>query len=185
MGGVNKEGIWTSTSDTGWSLAALGEYFKGVSFADAPLRITLRQEGWPETAITLDPKRPYIYSLDAASFLKKPEISVFVDSKAAITYSLSITYPRYDYAKDGYSNGFAINKRIENTDWSKAIKVGDVVKVTLDLDVEGDNANYLVLDDPLPAGFVAINNAIKTEEALPEKGRALRRGGRVSGRGRR
>ena len=171
IGGVTKEGIWTSTSDTGWSLVALGEYFKGISFADAPVKVTLRQEGWPETTITLDPKRPYTYNLDAASFLKKPEVHIFVDSKATITYSLSLTYPRDDYAKDGYSNGFAIKKRLENTDGSKTIKVGDVVKITLDLDVEGDNLNYLVLDDPLPAGFVAINSAIKTEEVIPKKNR--------------
>jgi uncharacterized protein YfaS (alpha-2-macroglobulin family) len=169
MGGVNNQGIWTSTSDTGWSLVALGEYFKGSSFSDRPVKVTLRQEGWPETVITLDPKKSYTYTLEPSSFLKRPDISIFVEGNINLVYSLSLTYPRVDYAAQGYSNGFRINKTIENSDGSKTIRVGDIVKVTLDLDIEGDHFNYIVLDDPLPAGFVAINSAIKTEEIVPKK----------------
>lgn len=169
LGGVNKEGIWTSTSDTGWSLVALGEYFKGVAFADKPVKVSIRQEGWPVAAITIDSKKSYTYAFEPASFLKKPEISIFVEGNINMVYSLSLSYPRVDYALEGYERGFKIHKSIENTDGSKAIKVGDVVKVTLDIDIEGNNFNYIVLDDPLPAGFVAINSAIKTEEHVAKK----------------
>ena len=34
MGGLDNQGVWTSTSDTGWALLALGEYFRGHKFAD-------------------------------------------------------------------------------------------------------------------------------------------------------
>ncbi|MBI5745425.1 MAG: hypothetical protein HZA13_00285 [Nitrospirae bacterium] len=170
IGGTNRQGIWTSTSDTGWSLVALGEYFKGASFNEQPIKISLRQEGWPETVITLDPKRSYTYLLEPSSFLKRPEVSIIVEGNVNLIYSLSLTYPRVDYAKEGYAKGFKIRKTIENTDGSKTIKVGDLVKVTLDIDIEGNNFNYIVLDDPLPAGFVAINSAIKTEEYVAKKG---------------
>lgn len=164
IGGVNKEGIWSSTSDTGWSLLALGQYFRGTAFADRPLKVTIRQEGWPETAVTIDPKKSYTYMLEPSSFLKRPEVTVYSENDLNLVYNLTLTYPRVDYASTGYSNGFRINKTIENTDGSKEIKVGDIVKVTLDIDIDGHDFKYLVLDDPLPAGFVAINTAIKTEE---------------------
>lgn len=171
LGGMNKQGIWTSTSDTGWSLLALGGYFKGLSFTGVPIKVSVRQEGWPETTVTLDPVKAYTYQLEPGSFLKKPEVTIVTQAGAALTYALALTYPRVDYAKDGFSNGFTVKKRIENTGGSKAIKVGDVVKVTLDIDVAGDDFNYVVLDDPLPAGFVAVNSAIKTEEYIPKRER--------------
>ena len=38
LGGLGREGIWTSTSDTGWALLALGEYYKGASSRQRPVR---------------------------------------------------------------------------------------------------------------------------------------------------
>ena len=43
--------------------------------------------------------------------------------------------------------------------------MGDIVEVKLKINIKNRAPNYVVLDDPLPAGFVAINSAIKTEEA--------------------
>ena len=46
--------------------------------------------------------------------------------------------------------------------------MGDIVKVRVDIDVIGlsysEPYSYVVIDDPLPSGLVAINSAIKTEE---------------------
>ena len=72
LSGVNKQGIWTSTSDTGWALVALGDYFKGKAFSDKPVQITFRQEGWPETTAVLEPKGSYSYPLEPGTFLKNP-----------------------------------------------------------------------------------------------------------------
>jgi uncharacterized protein YfaS (alpha-2-macroglobulin family) len=48
--------------------------------------------------------------------------------------------------------------------------VGDIVKVKVDIEVEGlsydSPYSYVVIDDPLPSGLVAINSAIKTEEQV-------------------
>jgi uncharacterized protein YfaS (alpha-2-macroglobulin family) len=163
--GVNKQGIWTSTSDTGWALLALGEYFKGKAFSDKPVKINLMQEGWPDTTAVIEPKGSYTYPLEPGSFLKKPEITVFVEGDMDLVYMLSLTFPRVDYSSDGYFRGFKMHKTIENTDGSKKIKLGDIVKVRIDIETEGDY-NYVVIDDPLPAGLVAINTAIKTEERV-------------------
>jgi len=166
---MNREGIWTSTSDTGWSLVALAEYFKGANFTGKPIKVTLRQEGRQETNILLNPRDSYYYQLDSASFLRKPSVNIASEGGADLIYMLSLTFPRTDLAEKGYSKGFRIHKTIENMDGSKEIKVGDVVKVRIDIETEDRQGyNYIVVDDPLPAGLVAINTAIKTEEAVPK-----------------
>lgn len=170
LGGINKQGIWTSTSDTGWALTALGDYFKGKAFSDKSVQVTFRQEGWPETTAVLEPKGSYAYPLEPGTFLKKPEITIFADTDMDLVYMLSLTFPRVDYASGGLSRGFKIHKTIENTDGSKNIKVGDIIKVKLNIEAE-DSYRYAVIDDPLPAGFVAINTAIKTEERVDDKGK--------------
>ncbi len=169
LGGMNREGIWTSTSDTGWSLVALAEYFKGANFTGKQIKVTLRQEGLQGTTINLNPKDTYYYQLDSASFLKKPIINIASDTGADLIYMLSLTFPRTDLAEKGYSKGFKIYKTIENMDGSKEIRVGDVVKVRINIETDDHQQyNYIVVDDPLPAGLVAINTAIKTEEAVPK-----------------
>jgi uncharacterized protein YfaS (alpha-2-macroglobulin family) len=172
LAGVGREGIWSSTADTGWSLIALGEYFSRASFAGEPVKVTLQQSGWPDTTVTLGPKDFYVYEMDAASFLKEPRVNVSVDRDVSMAWRMALTFPRTDYAKEGYSNGFRVSKTIENMDGGKAIKVGDVVKV--DVVIEADRAkrwelDYVVLDDPLPAGLEAINSALKTEERVGGK----------------
>jgi uncharacterized protein YfaS (alpha-2-macroglobulin family) len=167
LGGINREGIWTSTSDTGWSLVALAGYFKGSIFSGKPIKVTLSQAGSTKTTVTLDPTGSYSYALDSAAFMKNPSVSIVSEPGVDLISMLSLTFPRTDLAKKGYSKGFRVHKTIENMDGSKEVRVGDVVRVKIDIEAEGQPYNYVVLDDPLPAGLVAINSAIKTEELLP------------------
>jgi hypothetical protein len=168
MEGMSRQGIWTSTSDTGWVLLALGDYFKGRSFSQRPASITLRQAGQPAVMEMIEPNQSITFALDAASFLRRPELTLSADADADLIYMLSLTFPRVDYASKGHEQGFKIRKTLENMDGSKEIKVGDIVKVKLEIEVE-DHYSYLVIDDPLPAGLVAINSAIKTEERVGKK----------------
>jgi uncharacterized protein YfaS (alpha-2-macroglobulin family) len=88
LGGVNKQGIWTSTSDTGWALLALGEYFKGKSFSTKPINVTFRQAGWYDTKVVVEPYSTYSFSLEPRSFLRNPEIAVFIEGEAELVYML-------------------------------------------------------------------------------------------------
>ena len=83
-------------------------------------------------------------------------------------YKLELTAPRLDLAGTGSDQGFKLSKTIANTDGSPEIKVGDLVKVTVVVEAAKPQ-RYVVLDDPLPAGLVAVNTALKNEAAtLPE-----------------
>ncbi len=164
IGGMSPEGIWTSTSDTGWSLVALSDYFTTGSGDSRPATVTVKQGGRVVESFTLDPKSFKTVDLDAREFLRSPGVAISSTGDQTILYRLSLTFPRTDYSKNGYSNGFEVHKTIRNTDGSNTIRVGDIVEVKLRINVKHAGANYVVVDDPLPAGFVAINSAIKTEE---------------------
>lgn len=165
LGGMNQDGIWTSTSDSGWSLAALSEYFGGSKTDARPATITVRQQGKTIDSFTLDPAAYRTIALDPKEFLQNPKVTVTSSSDSTMLYKLALTFPRTDYARSGYSNGFEVHKTVKNTDGSNTIRVGDIVEIRLRINIKNPGSNYVVVDDPLPAGFVAINSAIKTEEA--------------------
>ncbi|MBF8259015.1 MAG: large extracellular alpha-helical protein, partial [Actinobacteria bacterium] len=162
--GINPQGYWTSTSDTGWSLLALGEYYRGTSFSGAPVTVTVRQEGKPELSASVAPGKSHDFVLDAGAFLARPEASLSVSGNTTLLYLLDLTFPRMDYARSGHSNGFKIEKTITPIEGGKTIKVGDIVRVDVSFDTGFRSLEYVVLDDPLPAGLMAINSALKTEE---------------------
>ncbi|MCL4502823.1 MAG: hypothetical protein M1438_13405, partial [Deltaproteobacteria bacterium] len=103
--------------------------------------------------------------LDAQALLKDPVVAVETKSGPTWLYKLELTGPRLDLAGAGADQGFKISKTIQNTDGSPEIKVGDLVKVTIQVDAAKPQ-RYVVLDDPLPAGLVAVNTALKTEQYL-------------------
>ncbi|MBN2384381.1 hypothetical protein JXQ70_16000 [bacterium] len=167
MGGIGRDGIWTSTSDTGWSLLALAQHFSGASFGDTNITVTVRHQDREVSTFVLEPKGYQTVQLPAQAFLKRPELELEVQPETTVLYQLEATYPRIDYQQNGYAHGFEISRTIENTDGSKEIHLGDMVKISLKLSIPHYGYRYIVLNDPLPAGLVAINSALKTEESTP------------------
>jgi uncharacterized protein YfaS (alpha-2-macroglobulin family) len=169
LGGLDSQGIWTSTADTGWALLALGSYFKDASFGAEPVEIAISQPGVPTPQrLKLDPKGFRTVGLNPGALLKSPVVNVSGQAGKTWLYKLELTAPRLDIAGAGAANGFKVRRVIKNTDGSDVIKVGDLVKVTVFLEVAGKGQRYVVLDDPLPAGLMALNTAFKTEEPIPE-----------------
>jgi uncharacterized protein YfaS (alpha-2-macroglobulin family) len=168
LGGLDTQGVWSSTADTGWALMALGGYFQKASFGAQPVEIVISQPGVPASQrLKLDPKGFRTVGLDAAALLKDPVVKVEGQAGKTWLYKLEFTAPRLDIAAAGAANGFKVRRVIKNTDGSDVIKVGDLVKVTVFLEVAGKGQRYVVLDDPLPAGLMALNTAFKTEELVP------------------
>src|SRR5690606_7650467 len=44
------------------------------------------------------------------------------------------------------------------------LRVGDLILVTLDMNIPNERETYLAIDDPLPAIFEAVNPTFKTQE---------------------
>ena len=169
VGGLDQQGIWTSTSDTGWALLALGQHFKKAKFGGAPGKIKVSQPGGATYELTLDPQRSQTLTLDAGELLKNPSVKINAEAGRTWLYQLTLTYPRLDLAPTGAAHGFKVSRTIANTDGSQEIRVGDVVKVTVQLEPTARTTRYVVIDDPLPAGLVAVNPVFKTEGPAPDE----------------
>ena len=167
LSGMESNGFWTSTSDTGWALYALGEYYKNKKASISPAKINVKWNGHSSNEI-LDGQKFKTINLNLSQNLKTPTLKLESETSEPVYYKATLKYPRMNYAESGHSNGFSISKTIENQSGSGDIHVGDIVKVRVDIDVIGlsysEPYSYVVIDDPLPSGLVAINSAIKTEE---------------------
>ena len=169
LSGMESSGFWTSTSDTGWALYALGEYYKNQKTSTSPANINVKWGNYSSNEI-LDSQKFKTIDLNISPNLKNPTLKLKSGTSEPIYYKATLKYPRMGYAESGHSNGFNISKTIENQSGSGDIHVGDIVKVKVDIEVEGlsydSPYSYVVIDDPLPSGLVAINSAIKTEEQV-------------------
>jgi alpha-2-macroglobulin len=168
LGGLGSQGIWTSTSDTGWALLALGNHYKGAAFDTGAGKITVSQPGRPDQEVGWTAGGTAGLALDVPALLHQPEVRFKGQGPRTWLYQVDFRYPRLDLKDKGEDKGFKVAKTVKNTDGSEVIRVGDLVKVSLQVDIQGSR-RYVVLDDPLPAGLVALNSALKTEEPAPEK----------------
>ena len=159
------DGHWHSTSNNGWVLAALGRHFKAAT-GKGPHKVEVLLPGLKKQVMEFPETGSAEVDIPIADFLADPRLSVSSDPQREVLYSLTVTLPRIDYAKNGHDGGFTIQKRIENADGSAAIKVGDLVRVTLEFTPPNNESSYIVLDDPLPASLVAINSAFRSEETV-------------------
>jgi alpha-2-macroglobulin len=169
--GLKPNGIWHSTADTGWCLLALAKYFQGKK-AEKPATATvkLRYDGEKPVEIQVSDASALV-EVDASKLAKAGGITLESDSKHLMTYTLSVVYPDLVNDPAKLSKGFTLRKRVENLNGKEEIRVGDIVRVTLDVGLYDptrtsyyhDGFNYLALEDPVPAGLVPINAALKTE----------------------
>ncbi|MBF0542869.1 MAG: hypothetical protein HQM08_00475 [Candidatus Riflebacteria bacterium] len=169
--GLKPSGYWHDTLDTGWSLQALATYFKKLPVSnDSEVTVTVNQTGKAPQEVKIG-KIPSQLELDVDTLSKEGKITLTSNSKNLIHLSLDYSYPEISLDKENLSHGFFVEKKIENLNGEKEIRVGDLVKVT----VEFEDANhrsgeyghyeYIALEDPLPAGLIAINSALKNDQA--------------------
>ncbi|MGO9119615.1 MAG: alpha-2-macroglobulin family protein [Desulfomonilaceae bacterium] len=170
--GLQPDGKWISTADTGWCLLALSKYFRGREAhktKTVKIKIDYGAEKPVETTIS---DASAFMEVDPRKFLDKGKIHITAAAKELINYNLSVTYPDLVTDPSALSKGFTLNKKIENLNGTDEIRVGDVLRVTVEIGVlsrskQGsyDEFEYLALEDPVPAGLVPVNSELATEGA--------------------
>lgn len=165
---INPYGYWSSTSDTGWILLALGSYFKDTIINRNGCNLSVSLQGEQPQKSHLPPTKSLKISFPVAEFYQNPNIAISTTPPSFLLYQLEATYPNLENNVKKFGDGFSISKEIKNTNKSNIIKVGDIVKITIFIHTP-DNYSYAAIVDPLPAGFVAINSALKTEENTIDK----------------
>ncbi len=162
--GLKPEGRWNSTADSSWCLLALSDYYKSKRMAAGKTKKLTVIQGDKTTDVTMSDASADI-ELDAKALMAAPLITIKADSKDLINYTLTLVYPSAPEQAAG-ERTLGISKIIENLNGAEEIRVGDVVRVTLNVDLQGDGRRlyeYIALEDPVPAGLVPINTELKTE----------------------
>jgi uncharacterized protein YfaS (alpha-2-macroglobulin family) len=165
-------GHWATTQGDCWSMLALGEYFRHVEKRDANIHGTLAWNGRTEP-ISVTPQTPlnvedfaFVKNAGAGKAMslanpdhKKIFAEVLIESRPN-----TIAQPRQD-------QGYSIRRRYAKVDDDGTShpltdpRVGDRVLVTLDI-IASKAANYVAVNDPLPAVLEAINPVFKSQETL-------------------
>lgn len=158
-------GRWSSTHDTGWCLLALARYFGSAGSLRDTVDVTVRRGGAAST-LTMAPGVPATLEIAGADLVTAPETVVEAPAGTPLYARLEYRVPVTEALRRTLEQGWAVTRSYHLAgDAKRPVRVGDVVEVRLDVDL-GRRGEYLVLEDPLPAGFVAVNSKLKTEPAV-------------------
>jgi uncharacterized protein YfaS (alpha-2-macroglobulin family) len=171
LNSIGNKGYWHSTADTGIALLALSQYFTQYSQkAKSNPTITIKTAG-EEQKIELD-KYGSTIEISAADLLSGKGIQLNSSNDTLLSYSLAYSYPDKPDRTQEIIKGFIIDKTIKNLNGKDKIQVGDLIKVTIEFEDKYKNddhfaiLHYLALEDPIPAGFIAVNSSLKND-SLP------------------
>jgi len=174
--GLKPDGKWVSTADTGWCLLALSKYYaQGKPHKAKPVHVTVDYGTEKPADLVVSEASAYL-ELDGRLLVDSGKIKFQSDGHELINYSLSLTYPDMSLSPSDLSSGFSLWKTMENLNGKEEFRIGDVVRVILNIDIpsptqprNAETYEYLALEDPVPAGIVPINSELKTEGVDAEK----------------
>ncbi|MBL9103120.1 MAG: Ig-like domain-containing protein [Myxococcales bacterium] len=176
-----KGGQWGTTHANAWALLAASRYFTTVEkeVPDYVARIWLDtafagEQSFKGRSMTVTEQQ-----VPMARLMKEQpkEVLLAKDGPGKLYYRLGLRYAPADLAMKAEEQGFTVSrtyeplaqggdtpdpesvKRLPDGTWE--IKAGALVRVNLTL-VAKDRANFVVVDDPLPAGFEGQNSKFAT-----------------------
>jgi hypothetical protein len=155
-------------------------YFKGKAIKEREPVSCTASCGKEKVLETLLKTASVDVDLDPFKLLKNPRIKITCNrgkGKAEpVNYTLSLTYPDTGTSHADLRHGFTLRKKMENLNGKKEIRVGDYVRVTLEMELPGRGSQYhsrryeyIALVDPVPAGLVPVSAALATEGAAAEQ----------------
>ena len=172
---------WGSTYSNAWPLIALASYGESVAGTLSSNEVTLTL-GENEAVIKL----PDQALSDSASFsfegqIGKNDLRITTGSNSPVYVSMTVeTRPELMPIKPE-NRGFAIKRTYEKVENDGSIsaaedlRVGDLILITLEVNLPAAKETYLAIDDPLPSIFEAINPTFKSQETQKVNSQQKRR----------
>ena len=160
---------WGSTYSNAWPLIALAAYSDSAAGSVAANDVAIAFAG-DEQTVKL-PAEPGSQSLQFPfdGLVQTNALSLKPSASSKVYASVTVeTRPKLVPIQPENS-GFSIQRTYEkvNVDGSIAaaedLKIGDLILVTLDVNIPNERETYLAIDDPLPAIFEAVNPSFKTQ----------------------
>lgn len=173
-------GHWQNTQNTAFALMALGEYFGRAQQQNPDYEVLV---GTGQTVVAREhfdkleirPRKVFIPMKDLAKFEGQLLTIKQVGSGGPLYYSAKLTSTPTEPPTRAFDGGLHLHREYFATDGPDAgkaiasVRPGQVVKVRLTLTVP-EERHYIAVEDPLPAGFEAINTSFETtSRALEER----------------
>ncbi len=164
----NMDGRWQNTQENIFVLHALNSYFKAYEKQepDFKLMVQLADNKILETNFEGYSFKQEMIQKNLGSHTEESELELSFKKKGEgrYYYETRLTYFPEDPV-DAVDRGISVLKKWEVVEGERPgngeIAAGSVIKVTLTIAVSAER-NYVVVDDPLPAGFEVINTRLKT-----------------------
>jgi len=191
---ARKEGHWETTQETAWSVLALTDYMvatgelKGQYTYQVSLNTRLVGDG-QVSADNIDQTKTITIAVKDMLVDTANELAINRSGgDGRLYYSATLKYYLPTEHIPPLSKGIVVGRQYLGVDQStlkptgqpiEGARTGEYVQVKLTL-VAPNDLHYLVLEDPLPAGFEAVDRSLKTASAAAQ-GPELRQGGRGAG----
>jgi hypothetical protein len=162
-----KSGRWNSTQENFFVFYALNDYFARQERVtpDFKVKISLARKTLLEEAFRGWRAQPASARTPLAGFKTGRELPLKVDKSGAglVYYGARMTYAP-NSPQPARDEGLAVFKTLSTLDGKPLgdVKAGTVAVVTLEVVVPQESP-FVVVHDPLPAGFEAVNVSLSTE----------------------
>jgi alpha-2-macroglobulin len=181
---MRKEGHWQTTQGTAWSLLALVEYMRASGELQGDFGYTVYLNGAKLASGTVSEE-----NIDESSKLQVEIASLLVDEgnrlvierqtagagqtgKGQLYYTAYLRYYLPAEQVKALDRGIVVARQYSPVDrpeeYIDTAQVGDVVKVKLTL-IAPTDLYYVVVEDPLPAGFEGVDLSLKTTSVVGEQ----------------
>jgi alpha-2-macroglobulin len=178
---VRKEGYWESTQVTAWSLLGLAQYMRasGELQGDLSYTVYLNGQEWAAgqvTADNIDEGRQL--QVEIARLLADEGNRLVIQRQGAgagqtgdgqLYYSAQLRYYLPVERVQALDRGIVVARQYSPVDspgkFVDTAQVGDVLQVKLTIIAPSD-LYYVVVEDPLPAGFEGVDLSLKTTSVV-------------------
>ena len=158
---------WGSTYSNAWPLIALAAYGDAASLSPNDVAVSFGDEK-NVIVLTAEPgSGAAAFSFDGD--VKSRALSINPGAAGPVYASLQIATKPELIPMEPEQNGFTIHRQYQKVETDGSIsaadelRVGDLILITLDLNIPNERESFLAIDDPLPAIFEAVNPNFKSQ----------------------
>jgi uncharacterized protein YfaS (alpha-2-macroglobulin family) len=180
---ARKEGYWETTQATAWSLLGLVEYMRASGELDGDFSYTVHLNGeelasGELSAENVDESRRL--QVEIARLLADEGNRLVIERYGAqaeqtgegqFYYSAHLRYYLPADHVQALDRGIVVARQYSPVDdpdeYTDSARVGDVIKVKLTV-IAPTDLHYVVVEDPLPAGFEGVDLSLKTTSIVGE-----------------
>ena len=172
---------WGSTYSNAWPLMALSAHSETATASLNENKATIQFDGKTETVTFSRGPLGKSFSFPFQGDKTKHPLKINLENDGPLYAHIKVATQPELLPMQPENKGFGIRRKYQEVDIEGKLSppndlmVGDLVLVTLDLNVAKEQEDYLAIDDPLPSILEAVNPNFKTQDTRGANQAANRR----------